>query len=152
MSVPVSSPLAVRTILVTGATAGIGWETARLLAEQGCTVILHAPAAETGQEAIARLAAAGADPARLSLAIADFTQLEAVEKMAHQIAADHPHLDVLVNNAAIIPPERHTVTTDGNEISLQVNFLAAYLLTHLLEGKAPGWRWLGAGATGACAP
>jgi NAD(P)-dependent dehydrogenase (short-subunit alcohol dehydrogenase family) len=62
---------------------------------------------------------------------ADFTHLDEVESLASQ--AQHPHLDVLVNNAGIAAPERHTVTTYGNEIAFQVNFLAHYLLTCLLE-------------------
>ncbi|PBC95256.1 NAD(P)-dependent dehydrogenase (short-subunit alcohol dehydrogenase family) [Streptomyces sp. Ag82_O1-15] len=64
---------------------------------------------------------------------ADFTHLDEVESLASLVVAQHPHLDVLVNNAGIAAPERHTVTTDGNEIAFQVNFLAHYLLTCLLE-------------------
>ncbi|MGW7009003.1 SDR family NAD(P)-dependent oxidoreductase [Streptomyces sp. NPDC054933] len=143
MSETVSKQSGGRTALVTGATSGIGWETARLLAEQGCTVIVHAPTAESGGEAIDRLVAAGADPARLCPVVADFTRLDEVEAMARRIRDTHPRLDVLVNNAAVAAPERHTVTPDGNEISFQVNFLAAYLLTRQLEGPlnaSPGGR------------
>lgn len=124
-----------RTVLVTGATSGIGWETVRQLAEQGCTVIVHAPTAAAGQDAIERLTAAGADRSRLDLTVADFTHLAEVETMAREVAKQHPQLDVLVNNAAIAAPERHTLTEDGHEIAFQVNFLAAYLLTRHLEGQ-----------------
>ncbi|MEV6674718.1 SDR family NAD(P)-dependent oxidoreductase [Streptomyces sp. NPDC051162] len=123
-----------RTVLVTGATSGIGWETARLLADQGNTVIVHAPDQASGDDAIARLVAAGADTLRLRLVVADFSRLEEVRAMGARVAEEHPVLDVLVNNAAVVAPERRTMTADGNEISLQVNFLAAYLLTHELSG------------------
>ncbi|TKA01208.1 SDR family NAD(P)-dependent oxidoreductase [Actinacidiphila oryziradicis] len=123
-----------RTALVTGATSGIGWETARLLAEQGCTVIVHAPDTESGHHAVERLVAAGADRARLRLAVADFARLDDVRALASMVGAAHPVLDVLVNNAAVAAPERHTLTADGHELSFQVNFLAAYLLTRALAG------------------
>ncbi|MCQ4082178.1 SDR family NAD(P)-dependent oxidoreductase [Streptomyces sp. RB6PN25] len=128
------SPLPPRTALVTGATSGIGFETARLLAEQGCTVIVHAPDAASGQDAISRLTASGADADRLELVVADFTRLAEVNALASTVADAHRVLDLLVNNAAVPAPERHTITEDGLEISFQVNFLAAYLLTRLLAG------------------
>ncbi|MGK5632379.1 SDR family NAD(P)-dependent oxidoreductase [Streptomyces sp. URMC 123] len=137
------SALSARTVLVTGATSGIGYETARLLAERGCTVLLHARTAEEGRAAIDRLTAGGIDAGRFCPMAADFTRLSEVEQLARRVAQEHPRLDVLVNNAAVAAPERHTVTEDGNELALQVNFLAHYLLTSLLEGpltSGPGGR------------
>ncbi|MFD8015212.1 SDR family NAD(P)-dependent oxidoreductase [Streptomyces sp. NPDC058955] len=128
------SDLSSRTVLVTGATSGIGHQTARLLAERGATVLVHGRTAEEAHAATDRLITlAGIDEARLCPFGADFTRLEEVELLAARVLAEHPHLDVLVNNAGMAAPERHTVTPDGNEISFQVNFLAHYLLTHLLE-------------------
>ncbi|MFK0286250.1 SDR family NAD(P)-dependent oxidoreductase [Streptomyces sp. NPDC090499] len=138
------SPLSSRTVLVTGATSGIGLETARLLAERGATVLLHGRTAEEARAAADRLVAtAGIDAGQLCTYAADFTRLDEVESLAHKVVTEHPHLDVLVNNAGIAAPERHTVTADGNEIAFQVNFLAHYLLTCLLEPaltSAPGGR------------
>ncbi|AEW98717.1 SDR family NAD(P)-dependent oxidoreductase [Streptantibioticus cattleyicolor] len=128
------SPLPSRTALVTGAASGIGWETARLLAAQGCTVLVHARDAVSARDAVDRLVAAGADADRLEPVAADFTRLAEVEELARVTAAVHPVLDLLVNNAAVAAPERHTLTGDGLEISFQVNFLAAYLLTRRLAG------------------
>ncbi|MER5794890.1 SDR family NAD(P)-dependent oxidoreductase [Streptomyces sp. NPDC001980] len=128
------STLSSRTVLVTGATSGIGLETARLLAERGATVLLHGRTAEEARAAADRLVAtAGIEAGQLCTYAADFARLDEVEGLAHKVVTEHPHLDVLVNNAAIAAPERHTVTADGNEIAFQVNFLAHYLLTCLLE-------------------
>ncbi|MFH9419168.1 SDR family NAD(P)-dependent oxidoreductase [Streptomyces sp. NPDC017529] len=126
-------PVCRQTVLVTGATSGIGWQTARLLAGQGDTVIVHAPDQASGDDAITRLVADGANALQLRLEVADFSRLDEVRAMAARVADEHPTLDVLVNNAAVAAPERRTLTADGNEIALQVNFLAAYLLTHELR-------------------
>ncbi|MGA4843362.1 SDR family NAD(P)-dependent oxidoreductase [Streptomyces sp. G45] len=129
-----SASLSGRTALVTGATSGIGYETARQLAERGATVLVHGRTADEAGAAVDRLVATvGTDASLLRACAADFTRLEEVERLARRVVAEHPHLDVLVNNAGIAAPERHTVTADGNEIAFQVNFLAHYLLTSLLE-------------------
>ncbi|MEV6326705.1 SDR family NAD(P)-dependent oxidoreductase [Streptomyces sp. NPDC051909] len=139
-----SSSLSGRTVLVTGATSGIGHQTARLLAERGATVLVHGRTAEEAHAALDRLVTLSDVPAeRLCAYGADFTRLEEVELLADRVTDAHPHLDVLVNNAGMAAPERHTVTADGNEIAFHVNFLAHYLLTHLLEQaltSAPGGR------------
>ncbi|GAU71368.1 putative oxidoreductase [Streptomyces sp. NBRC 110611] len=129
-----SSDLSSRTVLVTGATSGIGFETVRQLAERGATVLVHGRTTEDAQAAADKLVAtSGIDAGRLRVFGADFRSLEEVETMARRVVAEHPHLDVLVNNAGMAAPERHTLTADGNEIAFQVNFLAHYLLTCLLE-------------------
>ncbi|QDY79667.1 SDR family NAD(P)-dependent oxidoreductase [Streptomyces qinzhouensis] len=127
------SDLSSLTVLVTGATSGIGLETARLLVERGATVLLHGRTAEeTRTAADALIATTGTDGTRLCGYAADFTRLEEVTALASRVLADHPKVDVLVNNAGLAAPERHTLTEDGNEIAFQVNFLAHYLLTGLL--------------------
>ncbi|MGW9029217.1 SDR family NAD(P)-dependent oxidoreductase [Streptomyces sp. NPDC055722] len=128
------SDLSSRTVLITGATSGIGLEAARRLAERGATVLLHGRTAEETQAAVDRLlATTRIQEAQLRAYAADFARLEEAEALADRVVREHPHLDVLVNNAGMAAPERHTVTADGNEIAFQVNFLAHYLLTCLLE-------------------
>ncbi|MGF1429542.1 SDR family NAD(P)-dependent oxidoreductase [Kitasatospora sp. LaBMicrA B282] len=129
-----SSALSGRTALVTGASSGIGWESARLLGELGATVLVHARTAEEGERAVDRLVReAGLDAGRLHAFAADFTQLAEVARLAEQVATAFPSLDLLVNNAAVMAPERCTLSADGNEVSFQVNFLAAHLLAKLLR-------------------
>ncbi|MFB8204157.1 SDR family NAD(P)-dependent oxidoreductase [Kitasatospora purpeofusca] len=133
MSDAVLSTLSARTVLVTGASSGIGWESARLLAGLGATVLVHARTAAEAEDAVERLVAAGARRDRLVELAADFTRLSEVAGLAGAVVEHCPALDLLVNNAAAMAPERCTLTEDGNEVSLQVNFLAAHLLAKLLR-------------------
>ncbi|MCW2913699.1 MAG: short-chain dehydrogenase/reductase [Actinomycetia bacterium] len=75
-------------------------------------------------------------------AVADFTRLEEVRELAEWVGREHPRLDVLVNNAGTAGMEGRVVTRDGHELTLQVNYLAPYLLTRLL------WEPLMAGPAG----
>ncbi|WP_406195239.1 SDR family NAD(P)-dependent oxidoreductase [Kitasatospora sp. NBC_01560] len=119
--------------LVTGASSGIGWETARLLAGHGATVLVHARTTAEAEDAVERLVAVGTRRNRLVALAADFTRLSEVAVLAGTVVKHYPALDLLVNNAAVMAPERCTLTDDGNEVSLQVNFLAAHLLAKLLR-------------------
>ncbi len=127
------------TVLITGATDGIGYATARRFVEEGATVYLHAADQDSGEKAMTRLVKDGAEPLRLYLVVADFTRLDEVVGLADTLAARLPALDVLVNNAAVAAPERRTYTQDGQELTFQVNYLAPYLLTtNLMPRLASG--------------
>ena len=116
--------MAQQTILITGASDGIGAASARTLAAKGHRVLI------VGRSAAKTAAVAketGAEPF-----VADFARLDDVRALAEQVKAGlDGHLDVLANNAGGIFGDR-TLTDDGYEYTFQVNHLAPFLLTHLL--------------------
>lgn len=121
-----------RRCLVTGATSGIGKETARALAALGAEVVVHgrdAAAVDTTCKSIV----ASVPNARVSGALADFGSLASVRRMAGELTARYASIDVLVNNAGAVSSARK-VTADGYEWQLGVNHLAPFLLTNLLLG------------------
>jgi NAD(P)-dependent dehydrogenase (short-subunit alcohol dehydrogenase family) len=123
------------TILVTGASDGIGRETALELARRGATVLLHGRDAGRLREAHERLKreSHGAPPEPVR---ADFASLDEVRALAQEVEARGIELHVLVNNAGLFA-RRPAKSRDGQEITFAVNHLAPFLLTHLLlEGAA----------------
>src|ERR1043166_7408815 len=109
-------------ILVTGATDGIGLETAKQLVQRGADVVVHG---RTTAKAEAALAASGAKAA-LSADLADLAQVRALAQ-----SSEAWRVDVLVNNAGTYS-KRRTTTHDGRELTMAVNHDAPFLLTHLL--------------------
>jgi NAD(P)-dependent dehydrogenase (short-subunit alcohol dehydrogenase family) len=121
--------LAGRTVVVTGATSGIGLETAIGLARLGAAVSLVARDPRRGELALEQVRTASSTPPRLFLA--DFASLAEVRRLASELASAHPRIEVLVNNAGAIHMTRKE-TVDGFEMTLAVNHLAPFLLTNLL--------------------
>jgi retinol dehydrogenase 14 len=119
-----------KVILVTGATDGIGKETARELAAYGAKVIIHARTPERGIATMQEMLKEQ-PTLDLTMAVADFGSLASVRTMADEITARFPRLDVLVNNAGVITSQRQ-LSTDGYELTFAVNHLAHFLLTNLL--------------------
>jgi NAD(P)-dependent dehydrogenase (short-subunit alcohol dehydrogenase family) len=117
-----------RTVLITGATGGIGRETARALAKMGANVVIGARDPTRGRATVDEIARSGGKAEFLAIDLASFAS---VRSAADRFVAAHPVLDVLVNNAAIVVRTRR-VTEDGHELQWQVNFLSAFLLTNLL--------------------
>src|ERR1041384_2381390 len=110
--------------LITGATEGVGKATAQALARKGFTVVLAARSlakAETTRREIA--ATSGAKD--IDIIIGDLSSLEQVRQMAEALQRRHPRLDLLINNAGIMMPER-TLTEDGFESNYQVNYLSHF--------------------------
>ncbi|MDH4234173.1 MAG: SDR family NAD(P)-dependent oxidoreductase [Gallionella sp.] len=119
-----------KTVLVTGSTDGIGLETARELASSGLEVVLHGRSKEKVLRARSAIRKAAPDAVLLT-AYADLADLSAVARMAQDLAARLPRLDVLINNAGVYMTERK-LTNNGFETTLAVNHLAHFLLTSLL--------------------
>ncbi len=127
-----------RTALVTGATGGIGKVTALELAKAGYRVLLTSRDAAKGQKVLAEIRAQSGNDA-LELFVGDLSSMTDVRRVALEICARHPKLDVLVNNAGGLFTERST-TVDGFETTFALNHLSYFLLTNLLLGalKAAG--------------
>lgn len=122
-----------KTCLVTGATSGIGKETAVRLATLGATVIIVARTAargETAGEDIRRRV----PRARVEAVTADLSSLAQVRRLAQEVLARYDRLDVLVNNAGVIMTRR-ALTADGLETTFATNHLGPFLLTNLLRGR-----------------
>lgn len=129
------------TVVLTGATSGIGEATARRLVAMSETLIVQGPEPETDVAAgLAALHAAAS--ARVHYTAADFTRLDAVVELADRIRElTLDGIDLLINDAGVPGAPRRLVTADGFERTLQVNALAPALLTRLLvPSLAPGAR------------
>ena len=119
-----------KTILLTGATDGIGLATAKMLLEQGHTVLLHgrnAAKLEAVVNGLSTLTGGG----RTESYLADLSDMSDVKALAKAITEKHDTLDVLINNAGIFKTP-DPVTIDGLDIRFAVNTLAPYLLTQRL--------------------
>ena len=121
-----------KTCLVTGATSGIGKETAVRLAMLGATVIIVARTDARGEMASDELRRR-VPRARVEAVTADLSSLAHVRHLADEVLARHDRLDVLVNNAGVITMRRQ-LTADGLETTFATNHLGSFLLTNLLRG------------------
>ncbi|GAA3034336.1 SDR family NAD(P)-dependent oxidoreductase [Microbacterium dextranolyticum] len=115
-----------RTIVITGASDGIGAAAARQLHDAGETVVVVGRSAEKTRAVAESLGA----PWHL----ADFAELDQVRALAQTLRETYPRIDVLANNAGGVFGER-TLTADGFERTFQVNHLAGFLLTQLLRDR-----------------
>jgi NAD(P)-dependent dehydrogenase (short-subunit alcohol dehydrogenase family) len=119
------------TVLVTGATDGLGRHVALELANKGATVLLHGRNRERCEAVLEEVQRQTGSGAGSQYYLADLSSLSEVRGLAEQIVSKHDRLDVLVNNAGIIAREREE-TADGVELTFAVNYLAHFLLTNLL--------------------
>lgn len=119
-----------KTILITGATDGIGLETAKKLISLGHNVLLHGRNQEKLQAVLSSLATINNDQ-KIEGHIADLSSFQAVQSLAKEVTAKHDKLDVLINNAGILKTP-NTVTVDGLDVRFAVNTLAPILLTQQL--------------------
>jgi len=122
---PIAADMSGKTVVVTGASDGLGKETTRSLARLGARVI------GVGRNPV-RLAALESEVTGDVVAIqADLSLMTDVRDLAHHLLATEPHIDVLVNNVGVLLPER-TVTEEGLETTLATNLAGHFLLTNLL--------------------
>ena len=121
-----------KTILLTGATDGIGLEAAKMFVEQGHKVLIHGRN-EGRLEAAKKLLLEINQNAKIEMYLADLSDLEAVGQMADTLLKKGETLDVLINNAGVfIVPESSRVTKDGLDVRFVVNMIAPYILTKKL--------------------
>ncbi|MET8090611.1 SDR family NAD(P)-dependent oxidoreductase [Micromonospora sp. NPDC005220] len=114
-----------RVAVVTGANTGLGFETARLLAERGASVVLAVRDTAKGKLAAARI------NGDVSVQELDLTSLESVRAAAAGLRATHPRIDLLINNAGVMYTPKQT-TRDGFEMQFGTNHLGHFALTGLL--------------------
>ncbi|RKH21070.1 SDR family oxidoreductase [Corallococcus sp. CA047B] len=120
-----------KVCLITGATGGIGQETAKALARLGATLVLSGRDEARTAATVAAVREA-APQARVESLLADLSSLASVRALAQAFRERHQRLDILINNAGLII-DRRQVTVDGYEATFATNHLSHFLLTHLLR-------------------
>ncbi|HEY1449144.1 MAG TPA: SDR family NAD(P)-dependent oxidoreductase [Caulobacteraceae bacterium] len=119
-----------KTVVITGATSGIGQVAAEALAGQGARIVFTARDAGKAAATLARLKAAG--PAAHDWVLADLTTIAAMKAAGAALAAKTPRIDVLANNAGAIFDHRE-VTADGLEMTFAVNHMAYFVIGEVLR-------------------
>jgi NAD(P)-dependent dehydrogenase (short-subunit alcohol dehydrogenase family) len=114
-----------RVAIVTGANTGLGFETARMLAEHGAQVVLAVRDVEKGERAAGRI------DGDVRVQALDLTSLASVRSAAADLRAAHPRIDLLINNAGVMYTPKAT-TADGFELQFGTNHLGHFALTGLL--------------------
>lgn len=120
-----------KTILLTGATDGLGAEAATLIASQGHHLILHGRDVSRLAHLQDRLAASASAEAKIETVLCDLSSLGDVKRMADEILARGHDIDVIINNAGVLKAA-DTKTSDGLELRFVVNSIAPYLLVKKL--------------------
>lgn len=129
---PVSGPMAGKTVLITGATSGIGRATALGLARMGAHLAITGRDRVRTEDAAREIRASGGG--RVDLFIADLSSQSQVRQLADEVLQSLSCVHVLINNVGGYWKTRH-VTVDGLERTFALNHLAPFLLTDLLLGK-----------------
>ncbi len=137
-----------RTVLVTGANTGLGFETAYVLAKKGAQVLLGCRSEDKAEAAMQRIRDDHRE-AQLEFLPLDLSDLASVRTAANTVN-EKPQLDLLINNAGIMMPP-HSETKDGFESQFGVNHLGTFALTGLLWPKleeTPGSRIVNTSSNG----
>jgi NAD(P)-dependent dehydrogenase (short-subunit alcohol dehydrogenase family) len=125
-------PLSSKTAVITGATGGLGYETALALAGAGAMVVLTGRNEAKGRDALQAIR--GKFPsARIAYENLDLANLASVAEFAARFVAAYTSLDLLINNAGVMALPNRQTTVDGFEMQFGTNYLGHYALTaHLL--------------------
>lgn len=116
-----------KKVLITGATDGIGKQTALILAQKGYEVVVHGKNPDKGKQTLKALQQA-VPKARLHYENTDLASLDEVKMLARRVARQHPDLGILINNAGVFET-RYQQTPDGYERTFAINHLAPFALT-----------------------
>jgi NAD(P)-dependent dehydrogenase (short-subunit alcohol dehydrogenase family) len=119
-----------RTVLITGANSGIGYEATRALAQHGATVVMGCRNRSKADDAVARIAATNPTGSTEILEM-DLSDLDSVKEAAAEFQSGHDRLDVLINNAGLMAISEQR-TAQGFEMQFGVNHLGHFVLTGLL--------------------
>lgn len=122
-----------KTVVITGATSGIGQVAAEKLAAMGARMVLVARDKARGEAALSRLCLAGPGIEH-SIHYADLSRLSEMKRVAAEIAAAETRIDVLINNAGALFASRQ-VTEDGLELTFALNHMSYFVLTHGLRER-----------------
>jgi NAD(P)-dependent dehydrogenase (short-subunit alcohol dehydrogenase family) len=122
-----------KVCVITGATSGIGQVAAEKLAQMGARIVLVARNKERGEAELARLRACAPNISH-SIHYADLSRLAEVKRVAGEIAAAEPRIDILANNAGAMFGSRK-MTEDGLERHFATNYMACAVLTHGLRER-----------------
>ncbi|GAA1686175.1 short-chain dehydrogenase [Mycolicibacterium murale] len=114
-----------RIAVITGANTGLGFETAKALAAKGAHVVIAVRNTDKGVQAADRISGA------VSVQALDLTSLDSIRTAADQLKADHPKIDLLINNAGVMTTPKGT-TKDGFDLQFGTNHLGHFALTGLL--------------------
>lgn len=122
-----------KVVVITGATSGIGQVAAEKLAAMGARIVQIARNHERGEAAVKRLREAGSGAAH-SICYADLSRVSEMKRVAAEIAAAEPRIDVLINNAGAMFGSRQ-LTEDGLERTFALNHVSYFVLTHGLKER-----------------
>jgi len=130
-----------KTIVITGATSGLGRATALQLARKGAFVVIVARSESKANELLGTIHKEGG---KAQIVFADLSSMTSTREAAESITEISHRLDVLINNAGAYFPKREE-TAEGFEASLALNYLSPFLLTHHLTKQQKhrplrGWR------------
>ena len=120
-----------KTILITGATDGLGKAVACELASQGYEMLLHGRNPQRGKLLLEEIYATTGNE-KIAYYNADFSEMSQIRTLADDISTRHQHLDVLINNAGLGAEPQRSESKDGLERIFQVNYLATYMMSKLL--------------------